>query len=177
MEEFDESEQRIIENMAADYQQVAHEQGENADDQEQVVVFELHDQYFCVDIQNVMEVKKIPEVTDVFHTPEFVVGVVNLRGDIIALLDIGLFFGLSETELSEDKKMVIIQDGPKDAGILADAMAGVQWIDLDNLQPAPPTVEGVSSEWVQGIVQKDNEPPMTFLDITAIFNSDRVQNL
>lgn len=145
------------------------------EDGTQLVTFSLHEQLFGVNIQNVMEVKQLPELTDVFHTPDFVVGVVNLRGDIIAVIDIGLFFGLQSTELS-DKKMVILQYEEKELGVVADRMKGVQWIEREAIQPPPPTVEGVSSEWIEGIIQEEDDP-LIQLDIPALFHSERIQDL
>jgi purine-binding chemotaxis protein CheW len=142
----------------------------------QVVAFQLHDQLFGVNIRDITEVKQLPDITDVFHTPNFVVGVVNIRGDICAVLDIGLFFDLTRTDLSDSKKLVILQSDGKEAGIIADSMSGVQWIEEDNIQSPPPTVAGVSSEWIDGIVQKQDDP-LILLDIPSIFRSDRIEEL
>jgi purine-binding chemotaxis protein CheW len=144
--------------------------------QEQHVVFTLRDQTFGIEIQNVVEVQKIDQVSDVFHTPDFVVGVVNIRGDIVTLLDIGLFFGMPKTEWDEDKKMVIVQHESMDAGFLAEEMKGVERIKEEEIESPPPTVAGISSEWIEGIIQQDGKP-LIILDIPTIFESKRIEDL
>ncbi len=146
------------------------------EDAEQFVVFNLHGQAFGLKIHSVIEIQQIPEITPVFHCPEFVVGVVNIRGNIITLLDIGLFFGLQKTELNSDSKMVILEHGELDAGIVADSMDGARWIDPDSIQPPPPTIKEVSNQWLQGVVQEDTEPLM-LLDVEALFESKEIQEL
>lgn len=142
----------------------------------QVVVFQTHGQSFALDIQNVVEVQTIEQVTEVFNTPPFVVGVVNIRGDIIALLDIGLFFEMEPTQWEKGKKMVIAQHGKQDACFMADRMAGVQWIEQEKIDPPPPTLADVSSHWIDGVHQEDGDP-LIILDIPAIFESDRIEEL
>ncbi|MFB6355840.1 MAG: chemotaxis protein CheW [bacterium] len=146
-------------------------------EQDQYVVFTLKDQVFGIDIQKVMEVQTIDQMSDVFHTPPFVVGVVNIRGDVIALLDIGLFFGMEVTDWDDDRKMVIVQEGTRDAGFLAEEMKGVQWIDSEDVESPPPTVEGISSEWIDGIIQRDGSP-LIILDINRFLavNESRTSN-
>lgn len=146
------------------------------DNSVQIVEFVLHGQFFGIDIRNVVEIQHIPGITEVFHCPEFVVGVVNIRGNIIALLDIGLFFELGTTKLNDDSKMVILQHDEKDAGLVADRMNGAKWIKNDKIQSPPPTVAGISSRWLKGVVQKE-EGPLMILNIKAIFSSEEIEEL
>lgn len=145
------------------------------EDKIELVIFELNDQRFGINIQDTNEVKDIPELTEVFHTPEFLLGVLNLRGDIVALLDIGLFFGMPPSKI-EDQSMIVLEHDQQEASILAESLHGVQLIDENEIQPPPPTISGVSGEWIEGIIQK-NDDPWIMLDIPAIFKSDRLQDL
>jgi purine-binding chemotaxis protein CheW len=160
---------------ADDTDEFAEKQELTREDKRELVTFELHEQRFGVDIQDVNEVKNIPGYTEVFHTPEFLVGVVNLRGDIIALLDIGLFFQMPRTTV-EGQKMIILEHDNQEAGIVADSMHDVHLIPEDELQPPPPTISGISSKWIEGVINVNDEP-WIILDIPAIFQSDRLQNL
>ena len=154
----------------------SHEEGLLREGKTQLVGFKLKDQLFAVNIHDVLEIKSLPQITDVFNTPPFVSGVVNIRGDIYAVFDIGQFFDLSRTELTDEKKLIVLQHEGQEAGILADRMAGVRWIDEEDIQSPPPTVAGVSSEWIEGVVQ-ENEDPLIILDIPSIFRSERIAEL
>lgn len=142
----------------------------------QVVEFILQGQSFAIDIQKVIEIQNIPEITPVFHCPDIVVGVVNIRGDILALLDIGIFFELGKTELKTDTKMIILQEGEKDAAVVADCMNGVKWIMESDIHPPPPNVGGISKRWLQGVVQVESGPLM-FLDVETIFDSEEIKKI
>ena len=142
----------------------------------QVVEFILQGQSFAIDIQKVIEIQNIPEITPVFHCPDIVVGVVNIRGDILALLDIGIFFELGKTELKTDTKMIILQEGEKDAAVVADCMNGVKWIMESDIQPPPPNVGGISKRWLQGVVQVESGPLM-ILDVETIFDSEEIKKI
>ena len=72
----------------------------------QHVCFALDDQQYGINVENVIEVISIPEITNVIHTPDFIKGIINLRGDIIAVIDLKGFFSLRETELHEKSKIV-----------------------------------------------------------------------
>lgn len=154
----------------------SHEEGLLREGKTQLVGFKLNGQLFAVDIHVILEIKSLPQITDVFNTPSFVSGVVNIRGDIYAVFDIGQFFDFSKTELTQDKKLIVLQHDGKEAGILADRMAGVRWIDKNEIQSPPPTVAGVSSEWIEGVVQ-ETEDPLIILDIPSIFRSERIDGL
>lgn len=147
-----------------------------AENSVQVVKFILHGQSFAIDIYKVLEVQEIPKITSVFHTPDIVVGVVNIRGNIVALVDIGLFFDLGKTELQTQTKMIILEHGDKEAAVIADRMNGVERISENKIQPPPPTVAGVSNRWLQGVVQTA-DGPLVVLDIEAIFGSEEIEKL
>jgi purine-binding chemotaxis protein CheW len=80
-----------------------------------------------------------------------VLGIINVRGQILSVLDLKKFFDLPERGLSNLNKVIIVHNDRMEFGILADAILGVRTISLQDIQPALPTLTGVRAEYVQGV--------------------------
>lgn len=143
----------------------------------QVVIFELSQQRFCVNIRDASEIKRNMKLTEVPRTPEFVRGVVNVRGNIKTVLDVRAFFEM-ETSEQPPSRFLFVKVDQLEAGFVADEMLGVTHIEKDKVHPPPATVENVSSRWIDGVFSSDDrDRPLIILDVPEILRSERIRNL
>ena len=137
----------------------------------QHVCFALDDQQYGINVENVIEVISIPEITNVIHTPDFIKGIINLRGDIIAVIDLKGFFSLRETELHEKSKIVVVQHQDKTCGFIVDSVSYIQSfheVDTDSL---PATISGKMAEFLTSVA-KVNGRPLMILNLQSLFNAE-----
>jgi purine-binding chemotaxis protein CheW len=120
----------------------------------EVVEFVLAYEKYGIESSHVREVVPLRELTPVPCTPAFVLGIVNVRGRIISVIDIKKFFDLPERGLTDLNKLIILRSGQMEFGLLADVIIGVRTIRTADLQPAPPTFTGPRLEYLRGITEE-----------------------
>jgi purine-binding chemotaxis protein CheW len=131
---------------------LAHEKAEKADDASiEVVEFLLASERYGIESRFIREVYPLKDYTPLPGVPSFVLGLVNVRGRILSVIDIKKFFDLPEKGLSDLNKIIIITDDKMEIGILADAILGVRNIAVSGLEPPLPTLTGIREEFLQGI--------------------------
>ncbi len=127
------------------------EKAQAADAELEVLEFFLAHEKYAVESQHVREVYPLENLTPLPCTPAFVLGIVNLRGEIVSVLDIKKFFDLPERGLTDLNKVIVLQSGQMLFGILADTIAGVRWIPVAEIQPSLPTLAGIREKYLRGI--------------------------
>lgn len=111
----------------------------------ELISFEIAGQEFCIDIRAVREIRGYTASTPLPHSPPYILGVINLRGAIMPVLDLRTRLGLGRTEASSRHVIVVVQHGERMAGLLVDAVQETFVVDESVLQPRPP-VESTSEE-------------------------------
>jgi len=117
----------------------------------EVVEFVLSGEHYAVESTQVREVYPLKELTPLPCTPAFILGIINLRGQILAVMDIRRFFDLPIKGITDLNKVIVLQAGEVQVGILADAVLGVRSVSNADLQPPLPTMTGVRAEYLQGV--------------------------
>ena len=117
----------------------------------EVVEFLLAHERYAVESAYVREVYPLENLTPLPCTPGFVLGIVNLRGEILSVIDLKKFFDLPEKGLTDLNKVIVLQSGNMLFGILADVIAGVRRIPVSDIQPSLPTLTGVREEYLKGV--------------------------
>jgi len=117
----------------------------------EVVEFLLAHERYAVESAYVREVHPLENLTPLPCTPPFVLGIVNLRGEILSVIDIKKFFGLPEKGLTDLNKIIVLQSANMLFGVLADAIIGVRSVPLAELQPSLPTLTGVREKYLKGV--------------------------
>ena len=126
-------------------------QAEAAGEHVEVVEFVLAHERYAVETRYVREVYPLENLTPLPCTPAFVLGIVNLRGEILSVIDLKKFFELPEKGLTDLNKVIVLQSGNMRFGILADAVAGVRRVPLVGIQPSLPTLTGVREAYLKGV--------------------------
>lgn len=143
----------------------------------QYLTFKLGDEVFAVDIAKVREVLDFTTVTKVPRTPEFMRGVINLRGSVVPVVDLRLKFGMSKTENGVNT-CVIITDVTVDGdttilGALADSVQEVLDLDAEHIAPAPKIGTKLRTEFIKGMGKRDDRF-IIILDVDKVFSAEEL---
>lgn len=121
-----------------------------------LVVFDLAGELYGLDIFDVREIVKDTPVTRIPQTPEFVEGVVNLRGKIIPVIDLRKRFGFAKGEKTKDARIIIVDIAGQEAGLVVDSVKEVAAVEEDTIEPAPDVIT-VNAAFVEGLAKKDDK--------------------
>ena len=152
--------------------------GEQAVGTSQYLTFKLDDEVFAVDIAKVREVLEFTAVTKVPRSPDFMRGVINLRGSVVPVVDMRLKLGLLQVDKTVDTCVVITEvqvDNEKTIlGALVDSVQEV--IDLDAAQIVPPPRIGtrINTDFIRGMGKRD-EQFLILLDLDRVFTADDIR--
>ncbi len=143
----------------------------------QYLTFKLGDEVFALDISKVREVLDFTTITKVPRTPEFMRGVINLRGSVVPVVDIKLKFGMPMTEKTVNTCIIISEvtvDGETTVlGALADSVQEVIDLDPDHIEPAPKIGTKLKTEFIKGM-GKQGEHFIILLDINKVFSTEEL---
>jgi len=117
----------------------------------EVVEFLLAHERYAVETSHVREVYPLENLTPLPGTPVFVLGIVNLRGEIVSVIDLRKFFDLPQTGLPDLNKVIVLESGSMVFGILADVILGVRRFPLAEIQSSLPTLTGIREKYLKGI--------------------------
>lgn len=144
--------------------------GDTQDQGLEVIVFMLAEEKFAVEVRHVREVYPLKDLTPLPCTPSFVTGMINVRGQIISIVDVKEFFDLPRKEPTELCKVLIIKNHLLEFGIISDAIVGEQKIPLEHIQSDMPALRGIREEYVRGVTHE----PLVILDAERLLSDDRI---
>ncbi len=143
----------------------------------QYLTFKLEDEQFALDISKVREVLEFTTVTKVPRTPEFMRGVINLRGSVVPVLDLRLKFGMTMTEKTVNTCVIIVEvalEGESTVlGTIADSVQEVIELDPEHIEPAPKIGTKLRTEFIKGMGKRDGEF-IIILDIDKVFSTEEL---
>ena len=119
----------------------------------QLVTFSIGEEEFGVNILKVQEIIRTMEITKVPRSPDFVEGVINLRGKVIPIIDLRRRFGLRSRPGDKDTRIIVIEINSIIVGFVVDAVSEVLRIPASTVGPPPPVVAGVESDYISGVGQ------------------------
>ncbi|MEW6116564.1 MAG: chemotaxis protein CheW [Nitrospirota bacterium] len=143
----------------------------------QYLTFKLDEEVFALDIAKVREVLDFTSITKVPQTPEFMRGVINLRGSVVPVVDMKLKFGIAKTERTVNTCIIIVEIAVDNEiailGALADSVQEVIELEPESIEPAPRIGTRLNTEFIKGMGKRDNQFIM-ILDIDKIFSTDEL---
>lgn len=148
----------------------------SADEFEQLVVFELANEHYGVDISAVNTIIRMQEITEVPKTPSFVEGVINLRGSIIPVIDLRKRFGLPAGSITKASRIVVVEASSQMIGMIVDAVAETLRLSCDSIEPPSPVVVSVDSEYLRGI-GKQNDRLVILLDLDKVLSAKESESI
>ena len=152
------------------------------DSQFQLVTFQLGDEIYGVDIMDVKEIVKIQDVRPIPNAPYYVEGIINLRGEIIPIIDLHKRFrlkSLRDENIDTDIEggFIILSIENNKIGIIIDRVARVVSVTADDIKDPPQMFSGIGSEYIQGVIRSDNGTYLIMLDIHKLFNPKELQKI
>jgi len=144
--------------------------------EEQLIVFRLGSEAYGVDIGQVQGIERIQRITTVPHAPNFVEGVINLRGQVTPVIALRSRFGLEPAEATKETRIVVVRMEEMWVGLVVDAVNGVQRIASDQVEPPSELVTSVESEYLRGIA-KVADDLLILLDLQKVLTLKEVASL
>ena len=120
----------------------------------EILEFSLAYESYGIETSFVREVYPLKSFTPLPGTPPFVFGIVNVRGQIFSVIDLKKFFELPDKGLSDLNKVIIVRGPVLEFGILADAIAGIRSIRINEIQPSLPTLTGIRQDYLRGVTRE-----------------------
>ncbi len=132
------------------------DESESNDPEIQLVTFRLQDETYGINVMQVQEVLRVAEIAPVPGAPHYVLGIINLRGNVVTVIDTRTRFGLQQGEITDLSRIVVIESESQVVGILVDSVAEVVDLHLSEIDSAPNVGNEESSRYIQGVASKDS---------------------
>lgn len=122
----------------------------------ELATFYVGDALCGMDILKVQEINKLMEMTKVPQAPDYMIGILNLRGQIVTIIDLGQKLGLGKAELSNESRNIIVNAPGEHVGLLVTRISDVVMADPDKIEPAPANMSGLQGGFFTGVYKTDN---------------------
>lgn len=142
----------------------------------QLVSFTIGQEEFGLNIQRIQEINRVVEITRVPNSPEFVVGVINLRGKVIPIIDLRRRFGFPPKESDKNTRIIVVELDNMVVGFIVDAVREVIRIPKSITEPPPPIIAGIGSEYIISVAKMENRL-LILLDIERLLRDKEKQEL
>lgn len=135
--------------------------------EEQLVIFTLANETYGIAISAVNEIIRMQAITEVPRTPDFVEGVINLRGRIVPVIDLRKRFRLEVAEQTQASRIMVVEMQDLVVGMIVDSVTEVLRLPSDSIEPTPPMVSGVDAAYLRGVGKRDDRL-IILLDIDKV---------
>ncbi len=142
----------------------------------QFVEFKLGEEEYGVDILQVKTIERMMDITRVPKAPQFVEGVINLRGEIVPVIDLKKRFDLPISQETDNTRIIIVNVDDITVGMIVDSANEVIQLPQDAIEPAPSIVGGIDSDFLEGVGKMDGKL-LIILDLSKILKSKEIDQL
>lgn len=149
------------------YEEDLYEREELKEETLQLVVFRLSQEWYGIEITKLREAMKIDKITYLPSSPTYIAGIVNLRGNILSVTDLKRIFGLPQEELNDKTRIVAIESGMLETGLLVDEIAEAIEVPISKIEPALATLAPEVAEYIEGHCKVDEK-------LVALLNADKI---
>ena len=149
---------------------------ENDDTIVQWVTFHLENEKYGIKVMQVQEVLRMTEIAPVPGAPHYVIGIINLRGSVVTVIDTRRRFGLPDVENDDETRIVIVESSNNVVGILVDSVAEVVDLKVSEIETAPNVGNDESSKYIQGVSSRENEL-LILVDVNKLLSEEEWQDV
>lgn len=139
------------------YEEDLYEKKEVKEETVQLVVFRLSSEWYGVEISKIKKVIKVNKITYLPSSPEYIAGIVNLRGNILSVTDLKRVFGLLQEERTEKSRLVVIESGILETGLLVDEVMEAVEVPVSKIDPTLTTISPERAEYIEGECRIDDK--------------------
>jgi len=145
--------------------------GDSSDEVLQWVTYRLDEETYGINVMQVQEVLRYTEIAPVPGAPDYVLGIINLRGNVVTVIDTRARFGLPPTETSDNTRIVIIESDEQVVGILVDSVAEVVYLRSSEIDSAPNVGTEESAKFIQGVSNRGDQL-LILVDLNKLLSDD-----
>jgi len=139
----------------------------------QIVSFRLANEEYGIDIMRVQEIILIGHITQMPNVPPYVRGLINLRGHVLPIIDLGIRFGLGDTEPTEQSRIIVLNQEARTVGIIVDAVDEVLRINVEQIEEVSSAFMGAGQDYVRSLV-KFKSKLLILLDVDRLLAGEDV---
>ena len=155
---------------------IVHQQSHSSGDTLEILSFHLNGQEFCVRTTAIREIRGWDAATPIPHSPAEVMGVMNLRGTVIPIIDLSLKLGMKSAVPTERSAIVVAEINETSMGLIVDSVSDILTIDAALLQPVPDMNVPGGTSYSDGIIAQDSGM-ICFLNLERMFETSGLENL
>ncbi len=137
----------------------------------QLVTFRLKDETYGINVMQVQEVLRVAEIAPVPGAPHYVLGIINLRGNVVTVIDTRVRFGLPSAEIDDLSRIIVIESEAQVVGILVDSVAEVVDLHASEIDSAPNVGNEESSRYIQGVASR-NSNLLIVVDLNKLLSEE-----
>lgn len=141
------------------------------DEMLQWVTFRLNEELYGINVMQVQEVLRVTEIAPVPGAPDYVLGIINLRGNVVTVIDTRSCFALVEHEVDDNSRVIIIEVDGQVVGLLVDSVAEVVYLRGTEIESAPEVGNDESSKYIQGVVTRETDL-LILVDVDKLLSQD-----
>jgi purine-binding chemotaxis protein CheW len=139
----------------------------------QIILFELGKSLYGIPIEKVSEIIKLEEIALLPKAPYYIEGIINLRGNVVPVIDLRKRFNMELVERTKKNKIIVVLIDKRLFGIIVDAVHEVLTLSKDNIEPSLPTASGIKADFIESIGKYENKL-IIILDIIKIIQSEEI---
>lgn len=142
-----------------------------------VIVFALGEEEYGVEVDKVQTIERMLPLTRVPKTPAFVKGVINLRGVVVPVIDLRGRFNLTETEYTDNSRIIIVAVNDIEVGLIVDSANDVIDVNEDCIEDPPEVVGGIKAKYLRGVAKLENDRLLVMLNLDQVLNKEEIIQL
>ncbi|MGG1551160.1 chemotaxis protein CheW [Paenibacillus ferrarius] len=146
-------------------------------EEKKVIVFTLGSEEYGVEVEKVRTIERMQPMTRVPKAPDFIKGVINLRGVVIPVIHLRARFGLEENESTDATRIIIVSAGDFEVGLIVDSANDVIDVDTDNVNTPPEIVGGIKAKYLDGIARVGDNRLLVLLNLEQVLNKSEISQL
>ncbi|MCR8642170.1 chemotaxis protein CheW [Paenibacillus sp. N1-5-1-14] len=146
-------------------------------EEKKIIVFALGNEEYGVEVESVKTIERMQPLTRVPKTPVFIKGVINLRGVVVPVLDLRSRFGQPEIEYTDQSRIIIVNSGEIEVGMIVDSANDVIDLDSDLIESPPEIVGGIRAKYLNGIAKISDERLLVLLNLEQVLNKQELIEL
>ena len=141
----------------------------------QWVTCQLEDEVYGINVMQVQEVLRLTEIAPVPGAPDYVIGIINLRGNVVTVIDTRRRFGLGPTEHTDASRIIILEVSGNVIGMLVDSVAEVVYLHQSEIDTAPSVSSDDSSRFIQGVCSREDQL-LILIDVNKLLTEEEISD-
>lgn len=145
--------------------------------EKQYVIFRLAKGEFGIDIMQVKEIGPYEEAVSLPNTPDFIVGVINYRGNVIPIINLKKRLSLGNLDITKDTRIIVINLGDKEIGFIVDEASQTIRLNDDQVDPTPTYIKGIDQRYITGVGKLDEKRLLILIDLEKILTDEEIEEI